>query len=558
MKMTNDRTDGRAKRPSPKSRAAGSKPRFTSPFRLLRDTNGQVLLLGIIVVVALITFMLVVPNGTGVTVQKMHAQTAADAGAFTGSVWLARALNLSANMNVGIRSMYTWMTVLTVSEALALALYSDTSDASVRAMGREMSLALFGNSDPVYTSTGIYPQSIQKLAETARWLHDLQGDIAASFPLVAEAMGSAQARRNASNGNSSSSNPGGVVLARAADSLSLASDSTGDSLMYSDLMRLGNSLRTIPTNDPNIGPATGVILIDARTFEIKAYYGDSSQWCDVRQVLKRMYKKAVIQTFYNTQTGVYDTAAEYRDKPGNWQNPYMKGDSWGHWVVDCNEGGSHTPFLIGSPPRENSPPWQFIDGHPTNNRYKRDTVWVKRHKVRKGDPSFGKWNVGQWEPGDSILPEVMPWINDSGCVVDSSSAYPTNFYSGAESTRGSQGTRIRARRLRSSANLCAVSYVWRLGDTHAPRGPGAAIGGALFPRSRVAAPSPMLAVARSKPYLAKVNPTSDDYFFAPNWDVRLTPLDSAGAYLISHDTAYSSHSLGSLSLDSLRRYVLLP
>jgi hypothetical protein len=68
----------------------------------------------------------------------------------------------------------------------------------------------------------------------------------------------------------------------------------------------------------------------------------------------------------------------------------------------------------------------------------------------------------------------------------------------------------------------------------------------------------MLAVARSEPYLAKDNPSEEDYFFTPVWDVRLTPLDSAGVQDICNDTAYSNHSLDSLNLEDLRRYVLLP
>ena len=175
---------------------------------MLSDTNGQVLLLGVIVIVALLAFMLAIPNVTHVTAQKMRAQTAADAGAFTGSVWLARALNLSANMNIGIKSMYTWMTVLTTAQALALALHSDSLDPSVMAIGHGITLALFGNSDPVYTASSLYPQSIQKLAETAQWLYDLQGDIVGSFPAVAATLGSSEARRNASGGNPLSQNPG--------------------------------------------------------------------------------------------------------------------------------------------------------------------------------------------------------------------------------------------------------------------------------------------------------------------------------------------------------------
>jgi hypothetical protein len=68
----------------------------------------------------------------------------------------------------------------------------------------------------------------------------------------------------------------------------------------------------------------------------------------------------------------------------------------------------------------------------------------------------------------------------------------------------------------------------------------------------------MLAVARAEPYLARANPTDDDCFFSPDWDVRLTPLDSAAVHKICTDTAYASHSLNSINLEDLRRYVLLP
>jgi hypothetical protein len=505
--------------------------------RLLRDTSGQVLLLGVIVIIALLAFMLVIPNGTQVTTQKMRAQTAADAGAFTGSVWLARALNLNANMNVGIKSMYTWMTVLTTAQALARALYTDSVDASVGALGRDISLALFGNNDPVYVSSSIYPQSIQKLAETARWLYDLQGDIAGSFPAVAATLGSAQARRNASGGNPSSQNPGGIVLVGAEDSLSLAPNPSGDSLMYADLNQLANSLRVIPTNDDNIGPATGVVLIDTHNFEIKAYYGDSSEWCDVRQVLAG-YKDYVTQ-HYKTAAGQHDSATKFFDKPGG-----------GDWTACLY----FTYWLDDTLPR---PPWtQDYESH-GNNKFKRDTVIIMRHVVKRTDPLYSRWNYQPWAPGDSILSGAQSYVGH-GDFVDSSSAYPTDFYTGAESTRGNQGTRLRPRRLSPGTELGAASYVWRLGDNQAPLGLGPAIGKSLFPRSRVAAPCPMLAVARSEPYLARTNPTEEDYFFSPDWDVRLTPLDSAGVQGICNDTAYSSHGLVSLNLEDLHRYVLLP
>jgi hypothetical protein len=328
------------------------------------------------------------------------------------------------------------------------------------------------------------------------------------------------------------------VLVRAEDSLSLVANTSGDSLMLHDLRQFAGALAVIPTNYSNVGVAHGRITVDSLLYEIKAYYGDSSQWCDVRQVLGRMYKDYIRQLFYNNSTGVYDTGFRFFDKPGGkiW-TAYLHGDSW------------VTPF--------HNPPWTLIDAHPGNNKYKRDTVVTKKHVVRRTAPGYSRWVYHPWATGDSILSQAMPYVGN-GDFVDSSLTCPTDFYTGAESTRGNQGSKLRPRRLSLGANLHAVSYVWRLGDNQFPFGLGPAIGGSLFPRSRVAAPCPMLAVARSEPYLARDNPSEEDYFFAPDWDVRLTPLDSAGVHDISNDTAYSSHNLNSLNLADLRRYVLLP
>jgi len=114
------------------------------PKRLFKDTSGQVLLFAAILVLAIITFMLVVPNATRVTTQKVRTQTAADVGSFTGSIWLSRSLNLNANMNIGIRSVHMWMVVLTMGEAPAQALYNNTRDSPVHASCEELALALHG------------------------------------------------------------------------------------------------------------------------------------------------------------------------------------------------------------------------------------------------------------------------------------------------------------------------------------------------------------------------------------------------------------------------------
>ena len=242
------------------------------------------------------------------------------------------------------------MTVLTTAQALALALHSDSLDPSVMAIGHGITLALFGNSDPVYTASSIYPQSIQKLAETAQWLYALQSDVAGSFPLVAQTLGSSEARRNASGGNPLSQNPGGMVLVRTEDSLPVVASLSGDSLMLCDLRRLAGALCTIPMNDSNIGRnATGRVTVDSGSLDISAYFGDSSEWCDVRQVLVRMLRKYIQQIFHNNTTHAYDTGYAFFDKPGGSRyTAYLHGDSW------------VAPFA--------NPPWSLISTHPGDNR----------------------------------------------------------------------------------------------------------------------------------------------------------------------------------------------
>jgi hypothetical protein len=509
-----------------------------SPLGLLRDNNGQVLLLGVIALTLVLTFMLLIPNVSQVTTRKMRVQTAADAGAFSGSIWLARGLNLNANMNVGIRSMYTWMTVLTVSSALARALYSDTLDPSVRALGQGITLALFGNSDPQYCAREIYEQTVEKLAHSAQWLRDLQKEVAGSFPRVAEELGTDRACQNASGGDPSSLDPAGRVLVGINDSLSLVEDASGDSLLYGSLTGLASALTIIPTNDSNIGPAKGRITIDSSNLEIRAVFGDSSTWCTVRQVIAHMYRDYIRQIFYNTVTHANDSGFRFFDSPGGkiWA-AYLQGDSW------------VSPFV--------NPPWTLVDAQPGNNKCKRDTVVIRNRVVRTGDPQYNRYVYHPWVVGDSILPEAMPHVNN-GDFVDSSTAVPTDFYCGGESTAGKQGDKHRALRLKAGAKLYAVSYVWQSGDNESPRGLGPVMGKLLFPRDRVAPQSPMLAVARSEAYLAKQNPTVADYFFTPAWDVRLTPLDSVGAWDIVDDNKYHEHHLDTFNLENLRKYVLVP
>jgi len=513
--------------------------------RLFRNTEGQVLLFAAVLVVAIMAFLLVIPNGTQVATQKVRAQTSADVGAFTGSVWLARALNLTSNMNIGIRSVYTWMTVLTVGSALAQALYSDTHDPSVQQLGRDITLALFNSSDPTTVSANEYAAAIRKLDTTALWLYQLQDDMATSFTQVAAQMGSAEASRNM-GGNSLSPTAGGWALVRTNDSLPLLDTSyVGDSMLYHFLSQLPAALDTIPTLDTNITPATGLVVIDPNTWDIWAYYSDTSLWMDRVDSFYHCYSKCVIQTWYNTNNNAYDTMIEYREKPGGWQNTYIHGESLAHWLYRCGEPSGHTPIVqIGR--GQYAPPWQFVEGHPSNNRYKFDTVWTRVHLVKRTDTSSAH----------NLSPEESAYVHDHG--IDSISMHwiPTGFYTGGESTVVHKGPRVRPRRVNPDRVFHTVSYVWRQGASSSPFGLGPPLGGTLFPRNAVAAPSPLFAVARAVPFLVG---GVTDFFFEPGWDARLTALDSVGVADILSDTAYASRTQGSFdNLEDLRKYVLLP
>jgi hypothetical protein len=155
-----------------------------------------------------------------------------------------------------------------------------------------------------------------------------------------------------------------------------------------------------------------------------------------------------------------------------------------------------------------------------------------------------------------LSPEESAYAVNHG--IDSISMHwiPTGFYVGMESTVPIKGPRVRPRRVNPDREFHTVSYVWRQGAASTPYGLGPPLGGTLFPRNAVAAPSPLFAVARAVPFLPG---GITDFFFEPGWDARLTALDSVGVADIISDTAYASRTRGSFDhLEDLRKYVLLP
>jgi len=534
--------------------------------RLLPDTEGQVLLFGAALVVVILAFLLVIPNGTQVVTQKVRAQTAADVGAFSGAVWLARALNLNASMNVGIKSIYTWATVLTVGSALAQALYADTakSDTGAQEMGQALVTALFNTANPPPVVTNVeYPAAIGALNTTMHWLHDLQDDITESFHDMAAQLGTNEACANMGV-SSPSQTAGGWVLVRSDDTTDttplLGGESAGVSLTYLELGQVADSLESLPTGSNTIGPAVGIIRVDPDSLDIWAYYGFWSQYAWVRQVVAHYYKKPVIQAFQNKTTGAIDTAIEYFDKPGGTRYiAYLQGDSWATWLSTCGESDTHTPIIWpngeSTPPYKNEVSWTLLNCHPGDNRYKIDTVWVDRLHVPKGTPAYDSWSF-QWPDSGYLLDSLK-----DGQFVDTSSIW-TEFYTGADSTVAHSFDRVPPRRPNPDREFHAVSYVWRQGASTSPYGLGAPMGGRLFPRTSVAPPSPLFTVARSVPHVVKAGATDYDFYFTSAWDARLTPFDSVGVLEIASDTAnggYYVHTRSSFgNLEDLRKYVLLP
>jgi hypothetical protein len=531
----------------------GQRPPFSLGRRLFHDTGGQVLLFGAVLAVAILAFMLSIPNGTQVTTQKVRAQTAADIGAFSGSVWLARALNLNANLNVGIKSVYTWATVLTMGSALAQALYTDTIDDGVQQMGMDLVAALFNTSNPPPVVTYVeYPAALQSLSSTGHWLADLQDDIAESFHDVAATLGTEEACRNA-GAYPPSQTAGGWVLVRSNDTTDtaplLGGAAKGESLMYDDLRLIGDDLESIPSGHEDIGPAVGEIVIDPDSFDIYAYYGFEREWYEVKYFMHyTMFW--IMHTFRNKTTLEVDSQYAFIEKPGEdpwknfllattWPDERLPQDSWAPW----------SPYKMGQ--GRDSFSYQLLRVWPGgNDKYKIDTCWWVPN-------SLPKWYDTAWYSpgGDSVVFPDSNWIHDSTQFI-------TEYFVGADSTVTHEFDKVSPRRPNPDREYHSASYVWRHGATTSPFGLGPPLGGALFPRGKVAAPSPLFTVARAVPYLAIGSPTDYDYYFTPGWDVRLTPFDSVGVLEIASDTAlggYAIHSRGSFdNLEELRKHVLLP
>jgi hypothetical protein len=513
--------------------------------RLLADTDGQVIFFVVLMLIVLLGFMLAIPNVTQVTTQKMRMQTAADAGALTAATWIARGLNLSANMNHGIRCMGDWMTALTASAALAFAL--DTV-AGTKATASEVTFALFGQTDPHYTCSTTFPLAIKQLGCCRQWICDLQADVAGSFLTVAQILGAGVAAQDASAGNPASQNPGGSAVIGIEDSL-LTYDT--HNYCWHDMCNLGGCLcNQIPNcGVSHCGNPCGQINIDSGTYDVTAQYGVPCQWATLKQGVNTATGAYQVWQYYDSTFGYHGMVVDsaYEDFTQQWGSDYwncVNGYVWiDYWLNQRHwnwwgsrqvtiSGGRRDSFLLNTSPIDMS----------------NLSVWQQ--------DSINDWHVPPRDtaPAAKSLLQANPnYVLDSSYFVFVMETTKATIW-----TNHAQGARILPRRLNPDANLYAVSYVWRQGASQSPLGLAPKIAKFFFSQSKVAPPSPMLAVARAEPYLNVASPDDSDYYFTPYWDVKLVPLDSTSAASITSDPAYSSHNLSTFNLNSMIKYGLLP
>ena len=100
-----------------------------------------------------------------------------------------------------------------------------------------------------------------------------------SFHDVAATLGSEEACRNAGAYPSvSGCRRLGAGPDQRHDTPARGETPTGDSLVYADLLQLGAALESIPTNDTNIGPATGIVIIDPDSLRYQGLLRLQSKW----------------------------------------------------------------------------------------------------------------------------------------------------------------------------------------------------------------------------------------------------------------------------------------
>jgi hypothetical protein len=536
-----------------------------------KDQNGQVTLFVILFMVGLIAFMLSIPNVTYVTGWKMRGQTASDIGAYTVSIWLARALNLIAVLNIGIRWMWVWMLVLTIVLAVALVLYAAGHFpllAFLIPIACAISAVFFGQGDPIGASS-VYPDALKALRNSAIWLNDLQDDIAQSFPLIALGMGTTEAYKNMHSSLPSLERGGFAFMQPKIDKIPLQEDFGGISDFMQGLSGGFNNYGHDCNGSSTVNPDGSV----TSTYKIK--YVDE-MW--ILQKLRHGRGKWRIIQCADSQSLRKKYAAT------NWQKYPEDGDVFGSPYHPI--GSAWLPALLPLQIRGWTllpPPYSRVDtleravpdDGSVDEYWQPETrckwCWGMQHGMPgSGGPGYDweQFTPQQKEaeltkyyydtPARTFVPSADPLYTNAGYSIKYARLHEHKVEIECTKTTGPSenpgGNKGFPKRVADGFDPYSLCFTWWIQSS--PLGLRPVMAKSLFKPGTAGSPLPMICLAEAQPYLDVDNPSKDDSFFSPSWDARLWPIAEEMADSVNSQIG---GQLGGSSFDfkKLLGYVLL-
>ncbi len=495
---------------------------------IYEDKSGQILVFVLSILFVLVLFWLLLPNVSAVTVLKMRAQTAADAGAYTGSVWLARGLNLITCFNIGIRHMYMWILSLTIICAIVLTLVAISGFFSPAfGIAQVICLAL-GWGDP-NNALAAYREDVKNLYKSAQWLSEREEDIARIFPILAVIDGSRIATINMGGFRGIGSQGGFCIIlpmAQRREPLSIQLKEDKGALLQFLSDYAGALSGEGPNFGENFGEGRGGVSIDDELnvggnfsqkvmdkFKVKQYFE--------RYVAKarQIYTKPSYPETITAETREFEIPEEESELAKYIGDPpliYLRPDL-------INLGYSAVGIRIDLPPKQSSP----------------ETRWFKVPE----EEEEGKKYLTPPSPPERLLLPVNGWRFVRAEKIpnwreESQSADPDE-----ETKRMKKPV---PKKIDPDYKPYSVSFVYRVKTP-------ALVAKTIFTEEKIGPPFPGLAFSKAMPYLpAHIT----DSVFSPEWDAKIVPFIGDAVEKLLGEDEYQRNR-GDIDLQSLVRYLIL-
>jgi hypothetical protein len=510
-------------------------------LRTLRDsTDGQVLVVAILMMLPLVMFLMTVPNVTYVTAAKIRTQNAADLAAYSNAAWLARGMNFVAASNVGVLDAMLTVEALTLTLALA-----DVMDRYNYFEGMPQAIAqhFFGTMDLTHAIDTTFPADVRRLHQSADWLADRAGIAAASAPEMANVMGGEHALSNVGPG----AGRGGIAVNAAGpaelepvpvegmlyDQLSgyAPEDSSG-----TDTYGIGGALWWFLRVEENLGMSARFVWREALD-SIGVYQVYSRHAVKVKMRFWRDMPDSMPDSTAYDSTGIYylprqeDIVRQYELGERLTQRGYsLRARGYEFqvgWRVDQPGDSSVTAYW------PNGAPHRFVVGY----------------------------NAGKFQ-------ELLPFVNQPEANLLREDLYRTHHY--AVTGHFAWGTLdTSGRKVVAPPPLPGQVRVCRMGFSGGEPPPCAGFvwtrpgsGFLIEPRFarnlfRFGAPGsfPFIAVAKARPYFAGDEDNDSLAVYGACWDSRLEPVDEAALQLLRHEPEYANR--GALDPRTMLGKVLL-